>query len=1288
MLQDGGDSKMSQHSDVPRDANRSFRQGLQQQRHHQGQTTRHDPRSRQETLQDALGDTVRNSPEHGWMDEDRRIWAQAAYLHERLPLPSQALVEDLPPERVERGRQRMQRWRDSFGVGDSGSALYAAFLEQTGLSEQDVLYLLAEPAEALSRRLNTTPKWFQVFSAAFTRYGRQDADNQQGEQEGWDSAGERDALDQFALDMLGVDKDEQQSAPDATPNLNMDLRLLLTVVEPLLRAAQEQLVASLHDLAEGASSSLDAASASHASALLTLVPADTTAPALTLDMPALLRSLRAPLIEHLLQLMGRTLVLEFRIAQRQGAGLPVGASPAQQFRAFVCHLRTREGARSFFSTYPVLARQVTLQMEQWRAVTVELFTHLRQDWPGLLAQFSPDAHPGPLRSVRANAGDRHRGGHSVQVLQFASGLQLVYKPRSLAVDAHFQRLLSWLNTHGQEPDLRILHVLDRSDHGWMEWVEAGGCTSLAEVERFYRRQGANLAVLYALAGVDVHYDNLIAAGEHPMLVDLETLLHAPTALPGADLHPSEADRLAFEALDASVLRTLLLPYRRPGEDEGEEGVEISGLGGAPGQVLPGRALGLHGGDTGELRFERDRIVLEGGSNRPHLDGAELDVRSFLPAVLEGFTATYRLLLQHREELLAGWPDHNNDGERLDRVRAVPAAPSIPRQDDREAEDIGPLVSFARDTTRVILRPTMHYARLFQVGFHPYLLQDALDQDRILQHLWLATEQRPQLRAVIASEQADLRRGDIPYFTTRVASRDLWASGGEYVRGFFQRSGLDALRERLAHLSEQDLERQQWFIRASFTALATADESPEAGMAPDMASLKPHEARMAAGRATAPANQTPELAPAVSADELLETACGLGDRLCELATHTAGCAGEDNATWLGVEQLDERQWTLTLADLNLYNGLSGIVLALAYLGRVTGGESYSRMARAGYATIRQRLIASEAAERTPERKGDLGAIGYFSGWGGVIATLAHLAAVWQDDEPLHYASTLAKRLTPLIVGDEGLDLIRGCVGCVAGLLSLARVAPTVDVDDALRQCGERLAATAVPMAAGIGWRVSVAGVAGDPLSGFSHGAAGFAWALLRLARHTGEQRYLQLAQDALAYERSLFDPANGNWLDSRPTGRARAASAREAATGGFRVAWCHGAPGIGLARLDTLDVLDDADVRAEILAAVETTAALGLGNANQSLCHGDLGNLELLFRARRCLPHPHLHAQYELAKATVFARGRQLRWRCGTPQYVETPSLMIGLAGMALQLLRMANPEQVPSILTMQPPQNV
>jgi lantibiotic modifying enzyme len=105
---------------------------------------------------------------------------------------------------------------------------------------------------------------------------------------------------------------------------------------------------------------------------------------------------------------------------------------------------------------------------------------------------------------------------------------------------------------------RILTILDRGDYGWVEYVEHRSCASDAEIRRYYRRTGHFLSLVYALNGSDFHFENMIADGEHPVPIDLETIYHHRAKIVAGD-----ADEMAAR-LRVSVLATDLLPDRQGG----------------------------------------------------------------------------------------------------------------------------------------------------------------------------------------------------------------------------------------------------------------------------------------------------------------------------------------------------------------------------------------------------------------------------------------------------------------------------------------------------------------------------------------------------------------------------------------------------------------------------------------------------------------------------------------------------------------------------------------------------
>lgn len=210
------------------------------------------------------------------------------------------------------------------------------------------------------------------------------------------------------------------------------------------------------------------------------------------------------------------------------------------------------------------------------------------------------------------------------------------------------------------------------------------------------------------------------------------------------------------------------------------------------------------------------------------------------------------------------------------------------------------------------------------------------------------------------------------------------------------------------------------------------------------------------------------------------------------------------------------------------------------------------------------------------------------------------------------------------------------------------------------------------------------ISAKPLTGFSHGTAGIAWALLELAALTGEERFWTTALAAIDYERSLFSHKVGNWPDLRvfeDPGKVTKNNHKEEE---FMIAWCHGAPGIGLARLSMLQHVDNVDIRAEIDAALKTTLSEEFVG-NHSLCHGVLGNLEFLLQASQTLDDNQLKGEVYRISAMILDSIEKHGWLCGVPLGVETPGLMTGLAGIGYELLRLAEPERVPSVLALEPP---
>ncbi len=1085
-------------------------------------------------------------------------WYRAATLTERLASWSMSNVVHLLSESGGSAEAEKTLQRWKAQKPFDGSSFFADRLALDTLSEQDLLALLTEPVEALAKRLSSY------------------------------------AAPDWVTELVGA----LQTSPAPLSQDMEDLFSQFAIIRPwypLMYRSIRHVQAGIEALAREYDT----------------LPFD----------PATILSLLLPnLFQQLQMMVSKTIVLELNIARMRGH--LHGETSEERFQSYLHMLNQTEHLRPLLEEYGVLARQVLVSSQLWAECSLEFLQRLCADWPEILSEFAPEQEPGALIKAAGGAGDTHRGGHSVMILTFHSGWRLLYKPKSLTIDVHFQEVLAWLNARGSHPMFRLLKLIDKTLYGWTEFIAASGCSSATEVERFYERQGGYLALLYLLDATDFHHENVIAAGEYPLLIDLEALFHP---------HPNTTKTtpgLGQKHLEHSVQRIALLPLRIFFNEEGE-GLDISGLGQIEGQLSP-RPLPLwEGVGTDEMKLIRKRVELSGGHNLPQLHDQNVQPLDYLEHLIFGFTTIYQLLITYREELLTT---------------------VLPR--------------FAHDEIRFVARATRTYAVLLTESFHPNMLRDSLKRERFFDRLWMEVEYQPSLAQLIPAERADLLRGDIPLFTTHPTSRDLWTSRGDCLPAFFAESSLELVSRRLQSLNEADLRQQIWIIRASFANMAGQR-----------------------GPTTQSANEwhTSDASTVVEREQLLAEARSIGERL-----YASALREEEQVDWFGVTWLVERDWQITSTGLDLFSGLSGILLFLGYLDRITGEASYTAIIQAGLNTMR-------AAVKQFRVSGNQGGIGAFTGPSSCLYLLTHLAAIWNDPSLLQEAAELAQLISGWIEKDEMFDLVDGAAGCIACLLTLYAVAPSPEILLIAVRCGEHLLAHAHSMPEGAGWKSKLHDV---PLAGFARGAAGIAWSLLRLADVSGQGRFREIALKALAYERSLFSSQQCNWHDMRKQPTVNTSEQQEQAAPAqapvvrYGMSWNHGAPGIALGRLVSLPYLDDAFTRAEIETALETTLADGFGycheqvGPNHSLLHGDCGNLETVLLAAQTLRTPELHEHLQRLVAHLLESMHQRGWVMGIPLNIETPGLMLGLAGIGYQCLRLAEPEGVPSILALAPPRKL
>jgi lantibiotic modifying enzyme len=401
-------------------------------------------------------------------------------------------------------------------------------------------------------------------------------------------------------------------------------------------------------------------------------------------------------------------------------------------------------------------------------------------------------------------------------------------------------------------------------------------------------------------------------------------------------------------------------------------------------------------------------------------------------------------------------------------------------------------------------------------------------------------------------------------------------------------------------------------------------------------------------------------------DFLETAGCIGARLCRDAIWSGG-----RCNWLGSYPAGGKTVHRAL-DASVYNGTSGIAMFLSQLFRATGERIF-------------RITADGALRHALSRKDELASVshpGFYSGSTGVAyAAIVSGEALGRPE--FVEAALAAARGWPVDSAPEALDIMAGAAGAIPALLRIHQA----HGGDSLLACAIRLGDTLLTSAhrGPSGWSWTTLSRCTADLTGFAHGAAGIAWALLELFDRTGEPRFRSAAEEGFRYERNCFSPEHENWPDFRSF-EQRDGSA--GATGRFCTAWCHGAGGIGLSRLRAWQILGQDLYRDEAKVAIQTTARAIADTREGSycLCHGHSGNSELLLCASQLLDAPEYAALAQRVGSAGIERYERKRipWPGGGPSGHETPDLMLGLAGIGYFYLRLSGVHLCRPILILLP----
>ena len=593
-------------------------------------------------------------------------------------------------------------------------------------------------------------------------------------------------------------------------------------------------------------------------------------------------------IDMLYTISHKTLILEINSLRLMGK--LKGNNPEERYKSYSRILQEDNiYKKELFEEYPVLFRLISTKIINFKNFLLEIFTNFKKDKHILEKDLNIDPKT-KIKHLHLGSGDSHQNGKTVTILEFENGQKVVYKPRSLAIDVEFQKFLRWVNLKNTtDIKLKTINVIDNLNYGWAEYVFYEDCKSESDISKFYNRVGQLLGILHIMNATDFHYENIISKGEHPVLIDLESLFHH-TISPDHSPTKSEVLNKALRLLNDSVLSTGLIPNRTLRAEDATD-FDLSGIGNTQNeQEVPIKMGVVTGQYTDEIKIIKKNGKLLPGLNTPKLIGKELNIGDYLEEIKSGFIMVYTTFSKNKTE--------------------------VKQQ----------VSSFQGKEIRKIFRDTMKYSAILNLSYHPDFMRNQIDREVLLNRL--RVQEDSSIKRVVDFEIVDLLEGDIPYFTSTLEGTSISSSSNVKIENFYYSDGLTLSLNKIDRLCEEDLNHQISIITATISAVYSDS---------DIKLLHFNDKEIKNITSDNLIKKTEEVAELLL-DNAITHESDSGKELCWVSMVTKG--GNENT------------WVYSVTGPGLYDGNPGIALYFSYLWKVTGKKRFKEATYATINPIRK------------------------------------------------------------------------------------------------------------------------------------------------------------------------------------------------------------------------------------------------------------------------------------------------------------------------------------------------
>ena len=317
--------------------------------------------------------------------------------------------------------------------------------------------------------------------------------------------------------------------------------------------------------------------------------------------------------ERVLLLYAQVLIKELkdRLKKHDPVGLLIGKPKPEAIRTAaeeLAHVNAGDVEGFLHEEYPLLKEYRACTDRNFRNSFSAFFDALILCKKEIEERFLERKTIRRILSFSTGGADIHRHGKCVVGIKTDAG-SFYYKPHDCGLDAFYHAVVSrWFSDCTVAAD-----VLSRDGYAFVSCLVREPLREKDQLPDYYYHFGILSALFHGLGSTDMHYENLMAVGDRPSAVDIETLLGLPTPDTGEEIPEL---RLAQKDYQNSLVRTSLLPARI------YKGPMISPL----------------------------YFTYTSSASLPELEGKPFTVEGFEEDFIRGFHEGYRRMLSHRDEI--------------------------------------------------------------------------------------------------------------------------------------------------------------------------------------------------------------------------------------------------------------------------------------------------------------------------------------------------------------------------------------------------------------------------------------------------------------------------------------------------------------------------------------------------------------------------------------------------------------------------------------------------------------